>query len=96
MSSKNQILITHQSKNVVYLIWCEECKLQGVGRTLKMNTRLSNYYSHIKQKRRTCSSVNHFIDKHANNWKDVLSIMGIVSTEEVQAYFHCTVFYSLA
>ena len=42
----------------MYLIWCEECKLQGVGRTIKMSKRLSNYYSHIKQKRRTCSSVN--------------------------------------
>ena len=62
----------------MYLIWCEECKLQGVGRTLKMNKRLSNYYSHIKQKQRTCSSVNHFIDQHVNNWKDVLRIMGIV------------------
>ena len=58
--------INCQSENVVYLIWCEECKLQGVGRTLKMSTRLSNYYSHIKQKRRTYFSVNHFIDKHAN------------------------------
>ena len=38
-----------QSENVVYLIWCKECKLQGVGRTLKMSKRLSNYYSHIKQ-----------------------------------------------
>ena len=72
------IVFNCQSENVVYLIWCEECKLQGVGRTLKMSKRLSNYYSHIKQKRRTCSSVNHFIDKHANNWKDVLRIMGIV------------------
>ena len=70
--------INCQSDNVVYLIWCEECQLQGVGRTLKMNTRLSNYYSHIKQKRRTCSPVNHFIDKHANNWKHDLRIMGIV------------------
>ena len=43
-----------------------------------MSKRLSKNYSHIKQKRRTCSSVNHFIDKHTNNWKDVLRIMGIV------------------
>ena len=70
--------INCQSENVVYLIWCEECKLQDVGRTLKMSKRLSNYYSHIKQKRRPCSSVIHFIDKHANNWKNVLRIMGIV------------------
>ena len=70
--------INCQSENVVYLIWCKGCKLQGVGCTLKMNTKLSNYHSHIKQKRRTCSSVNHFIDRHANNWKDVVRIMGIV------------------
>ena len=76
--------INGQSENVVCLIWCEECKLQGVGHTLKMNKRLSNYCSHIKQKRRTCSSVNHFIDKHANNWKDVLRIMGIVKLTNLQ------------
>ena len=70
--------INCQSEKVAYIIWCEEYKLKGVGRTIKMNTRLSNYYSHIKQKRRMCSSVNHFIDKHANNWKDVLRIMGTV------------------
>ena len=65
-------------KTLCNLIWCEECKLQGVGRTLKMNKRLSNYYSHIKQKQRTCSSVSHFIDQHANKCKDVLRNMGII------------------
>ena len=34
--------INCQSENVVYLIWGEECKLQGVGHTLKMSKRLSN------------------------------------------------------
>ena len=40
--------------------------------------KISNYYSHIKQKQRKCSTIDHFIDKHANNWKDVLRITGIV------------------
>ena len=78
--------INCQSENVVYLIWCKECKLHIVGCILKMNTRLSNYYSHIKRKRKTCFSVNHFIEKHAYNWTDVLRIMGIVKLTNPPRY----------
>ena len=35
-------ILNCQSENVAYLIWCEECKLQGAGRTLKMNTKLES------------------------------------------------------
>ena len=40
------------------------------GRTLKSNSQISNYFSHIKTKKRTCDIVNHFIDKHAETWKE--------------------------
>ena len=50
--------LTCTSENIVYLASCGICVLQGVGST----TRLANYKSHIKHKRKTCSIVNHFID----------------------------------
>ena len=40
------------------------CGLQGVGSTINFKTRLANYKSHIKRKRRTCAIVNHFLDCH--------------------------------
>ena len=49
---------------MIYLASCEICELQRVGSTGSFKPRLANYKSHIKHKRRTCSIVNHFIDKH--------------------------------
>ena len=52
-----------------------------------MNSRVSNYFSHIKQRKRTCDIVNHFIDSHMDTWKedyeenDLFSVMGIVQLE---------------
>ena len=57
--------ITCQSENVIYMIECKECKIQDIGPTLKLRSRISNYFSHIKAKKRTCDIVNNFIDKHA-------------------------------
>ena len=54
---------------------------------LKLNSRISNYFSHIKQRNRTCEVVNHFIDNHIDTWKedyednDMFSIMGTVQLE---------------
>ena len=65
------------------MIECKECKLQGNERTLKLNSRISNYFSHIETKKRKCDIVNHFIDKHAETWKEeykeneLFSIIGI-------------------
>ena len=50
--------------NVVYLAQCVECGLQGVGSSVNFKKRLANYKSHIKQKRRTCGILNHFLDCH--------------------------------
>ena len=56
--------LTCGSENVVYLAQCVVCGLQGVGSTINFKTRLANYKSHIKRKRRTCAIVNHFLDCH--------------------------------
>ena len=56
--------LTCTSSNVVYLAECVLCGLQGVGSTANFKSRLANYKSHIKHKRRTCSITNHFIDVH--------------------------------
>ena len=61
--------INCQSKNVIYVVKCVKCNLQGVGHGRKFSKRISNHFSHIKQKRRTCSIGNHFIDHHMNEWK---------------------------
>ena len=52
------------SRNVVYLAHCVNCDLQGVGSTINFRSRLANYKSHIKYRKKTCSIVNHFVDCH--------------------------------
>ena len=58
-----------QSKNVIYVVNCVKCNLQGVGQSKKFSKRITNYFLHIKQKRRNCSIGNHFIDHHMDEWK---------------------------
>ena len=71
----------------MYLIECKQCKIQGIGRAFKLNSRILNYFSHIRQRKRTCEIVNHFIDNHMDTWKedyeenDLFSILGIVQLE---------------
>ena len=59
--------LTCTSQNVVYLAHCLTCNLQGVGSTINFKSRLANYKSHIKKKKRTCNIVNHFIDCHGGD-----------------------------
>ena len=74
--------INCQSKSVIYVVKCVKCNLQGVGQQ-KFSKRISNYFSHIKQKRRTCTIRNHCIDHHMDeckgNYKDnnLFQIAGI-------------------
>ena len=48
--------------NVIYLAECRNCKLQGVGSTIKWKPRLRNYKSWVKNGIRQCRIGNHFID----------------------------------
>ena len=45
--------------------------LQGVGSTANFKSRLANYKSHIKHKRRTCRITNHFIDMHEEDYSSL-------------------------
>ena len=40
--------INCQSKNVIYVVKCIKCNLQGVGHSEKVSERILNYFSHIK------------------------------------------------
>ena len=81
--------IDSQSQNIIYLITCKICKIQRVGHTSKFSSRISNHFSHIKQKKRTCSTVNHFIDNHYDIWNiyyvanDIISIIGIAKIKNL-------------
>ena len=72
-----------KSQNITYLITCKICNIQGVGHTSKFSSRISNYFSYIKQKKKTCSIVNHFFDNHYDIWNinyaenEIISIIGI-------------------
>ena len=42
-----------------------------LGSTANFKSRLANYKSHIKHKRRTCSITNHFIDMHEADYSSL-------------------------
>jgi len=54
--------ITCCSKNVIYMCYCTNCKLQGIGSTVKWKARLSNYKSHVKKHVKSCNIARHFIE----------------------------------
>ena len=54
----------------MYVVKCVKCNVQRVGHSTKFSKRISNYFSHIKQKRRTYSIGNHFIDHDMDEWKE--------------------------
>ena len=51
-----------RSKNVIYLVNCKKCRMQGVDKSEDFKTRISNYISHIIQSKATCGIVKHFIE----------------------------------
>ena len=53
---------TCTTPNVIYVAYCTNCQLQGVGSTVSWKPRLSNYKSHIKKKISSCCIVKHFLD----------------------------------
>ena len=66
-----------------YIIYCALytlCNKQCVGSSVKFRARLSNQKSHIKQKKRTCRLVNHFID---NSHDHQLSHLKFILIEQV-------------
>ena len=67
--------LTCTSVNVVYLAQCTACGLQGVGSTHNFKSRLANYKLDIKNRRRTCGVVNHFIDVHGGEFSNLKSML---------------------
>ena len=60
--------ITCKSRNIICLVTCAKCKLQGVGHSTQFGKRISNYFSHIKSGARDCEISCHFIDCHQDTW----------------------------
>ena len=69
-----------RSKNVIYLVNCKKCRMQGVGKSEDFKTRISNYISHIIQSKATCGIVKHFIEMEGHSIEH-FGIMGIVHIE---------------
>ena len=66
-----------RSKNVIYLVNCKKCRMQGVGKSEDFKTRISNYISHIIQSKAVCGIVKHFIEMEGHTVEH-FGIMGIV------------------
>ena len=69
-----------RSKNIIYLVSCCRCPMQGVGQTEKFQARVYNYISHILKRKQTCGIVKHFMETIGHSVSD-FSIMGIVQLE---------------
>ena len=64
----------------IVLLICLLCNRQCVGWSVNFRARLSNHKSHIKQRKRTCRLVNHFID---NAHDHPLSSLKFVLIEQI-------------
>ena len=69
-----------RSKNIIYLVSCRKCPMQGVGQTENFQARVSNYISHILKRKQTCGIVKHFMETGGHSVND-FRIMGIVQLE---------------
>ena len=69
-----------RSKNIIYLLTCKRCRMQGVGSALDFQGRVSDYIMHMYKKIDTCEIVEHFLKLEDHSLWD-FSIMGIVQTE---------------
>ena len=66
-----------RSKNIIYLVSCRKCPMQGVGQTENFQARVSNYIPHILKRKQTCGIVKHFMETNGHSVND-FRIMGIV------------------
>ena len=65
---------------VIYCATCRLCNRQCVDSSINLRSRLSNHKSHIKENKRTCRLVNHFID---NSCSHTLSDLKFLLIEQV-------------
>ena len=69
-----------RSKNIIYLVTCKRCRMQGVGSTLDFQGGVSDYITHMYKEKDTCEIVEHFLKQEDHSLWD-FSIMGIVQIE---------------
>ena len=69
-----------RSKNIIYLVTCKRCRMQGVGSTLDFQGRVSEYITHMYKEKDTCETVEHFRKLEDHSLWD-FSIMRIVQIE---------------
>ena len=50
-----------RSENIMYLVTCNRCRMQGVGSTLDFQGKMSDYISHMYKKNDTCEIAEHFL-----------------------------------
>ena len=58
--------ISCRSNNIIYLVTCEKCGKQGVGSTISLFQRISNYLSHIQSKYNEGAIAAHFFEGNCN------------------------------
>ena len=58
------------TNNVIYLVTCKKCKIQGVGETRDFKKRMANYRSCIRNGRITCNIDKHFVESNNHTLED--------------------------
>ena len=53
--------ITCEAKDVIYPVTCKRHNIQGVGCTMELKSRISNYRSHHNKKNKSCGITEHFL-----------------------------------
>ena len=79
LQNQTTIILPHRLHHLLCLM-CTLCNKQCVGSSVKFQTRLSKHKSHIKQKKRMCCLVNHFIDNPHDHY---LSYLKLILIEQV-------------
>ena len=72
--------INCNSTNVIYLVTCKKCGMQGVGKAAEFNKRISNYITQIEKKLKHAVRTSTFFQMEEHSSED-FSIMGIVKLE---------------
>ena len=71
--------INCKSENVIYLVTCKRCGLQGVGSCLVLSQRVSNYITSKEKRKPSCKIEQHFT-RPGHTINDY-SVLGIVKLE---------------
>ena len=69
-----------RSKNIIYLVTCKRCRMQGMGSASDFQGRVSDYITHMYKEKDTCKIVEDFLKLEDHSLWD-FSIMGIVQIQ---------------